>query len=412
MDLCKREKQGGLINFRDVINRQDDLSLRHLENRSVGWRYVLNTTESMVRDNAAWPANIRHRKKKEEASKETFTQGRVKLLREDRAEGDSQTNTSNEENDWTRGQDENTKHHSAYATSHNAKDYSEQANGEERTEYEKLRDRYTPQEIALLRSLKYEKFYRNTLKQNDGKRMSPQTKNRTQTAVDKKDQFSPDNWLPQSEHLIRRIGKHPFNAEAELTTLYKGGLITPNELHYVRNHGAVPCLLWEFYKLDVENGTLLLSMADIKTQFMSINIPVSLACDGMRRGEMNLMKRSKGFLWGASATGCVYWKGPLLRDVFLAAGIEASSLRSPSKQRCVNFQGADEPSEGKYETCIPLDFAMNPTNDGLLKYEMNDLPLPPDHGYPVRLMILGYVGGRCVKWLSKIWITNMENTSH
>ncbi|KAK5139170.1 hypothetical protein LTR32_007554, partial [Rachicladosporium monterosium] len=43
---------------------------------------------------------------------------------------------------------------------------------------------------------------------------------------------------------------------------------------------------------------------------------------------------------------------------------------------------------------------------------MNDVPLPPDHGYPVRLMIPGYVGGRCVKWLNKIWVTDHENTSH
>jgi len=44
--------------------------------------------------------------------------------------------------------------------------------------------------------------------------------------------------------------------------------------------------------------------------------------------------------------------------------------------------------------------------------EMNDLPLPPDHGYPVRLIIPGYVGGRCVKWLRRIWISDRENQSY
>jgi nitrate reductase (NAD(P)H) len=61
----------------------------------------------------------------------------------------------------------------------------------------------------------------------------------------------------------------------------------------------------------------------------------------------------------------------------------------------VNFEGADEPSEGKYATCLPFDYVMDRTNDVILAYEMNDV-LPPDHGYPVRLMIPGYVGGRCV----------------
>lgn len=43
---------------------------------------------------------------------------------------------------------------------------------------------------------------------------------------------------------------------------------------------------------------------------------------------------------------------------------------------------------------------------------MNDEFLPPDHGYPVRLMIPGYVGGRCVKWLKRIWISEQENDSY
>ena len=55
---------------------------------------------------------------------------------------------------------------------------------------------------------------------------------------------------------------------------------------------------------------------------------------------------------------------------------------------------------------------MDPMHDVLLAYEMNDVPLPPDHGYPVRLMIPGYVGGRCVKWARKIWISDHENDSH
>ena len=35
-----------------------------------------------------------------------------------------------------------------------------------------------------------------------------------------------------------------------------------------------------------------------------------------------------------------------------------------------------------------------------------------DHGYPVRLLIPGYVGGRCVKWLRRIWVSETENESY
>lgn len=128
-----------------------------------------------------------------------------------------------------------------------------------------------------------------------------------------------------------------MNAEADLTSLYEGGLITPNELHYVRNHGAVPRILWEFHKLDVEDGKLVLSMDDLRDKYEHINIPVALACDGNRRKELNMIKRSKGFNWASGATGCAYWKGPLLRDILLAAGVEPNKYTGEGKMRWVRY---------------------------------------------------------------------------
>ncbi|KAI5368020.1 putative oxidoreductase, molybdopterin-binding domain, oxidoreductase FAD/NAD(P)-binding protein [Septoria linicola] len=410
-NLKKKAKRGDLINFRDIVQNEKDIHLRWPENRSIGWRYVLEATEDWIKNEEEWPANIEKKQKEEAAKKEkeSHTDDGVQMNKVDQEKPQAEE-TDQEENDWKRKEGENSKHHDAYA----ADDESSKPEkvGEDKSEYEKLLKRYTPQEIALLRALQHEKEYRSKLQQNDGKRKSPQTRNRTTIAIDEQDQFSPDNWLPRSDHLIRLTGKHPMNAESDLTTLFEGGLITPNELHYIRNHGAVPRILWEFHELDIENGKLKLSMDDLKDSLEHINIPVALACDGNRRKELNMIKRSKGFSWGSGATGCVYWKGPLLRDVLLAAGVKEGRYTGEGKLRWVNFQGADEPSEGKYETCVPLDYAMDPTNDVILAMEMNDVPLPPDHGYPVRLLIPGYVGGRCVKWLSKIWITDYENDSH
>lgn len=410
-ELLSEEHQGQLVNFRDVVEHQPDLHIQHPENRPLGWRYVLECSEDWVKSQEEWPANVQKRKREEEAraEKEAKTGDGVQIeQRDDQENGDEQ-----EENRWRRKEDGSNKHHDAYAANNGQPGPGDTTpNNKPETEYEKLLERYTPQEIALLRTLQHEKEYRKTLKHNDGKLKSPQTHNRQTIAIDEQDQFSPDNWLPRSDHLIRLTGKHPLNGEADLATLYKGGLITPNELHYVRNHGAVPKLLWEFHELEVEGGKLVLSMDDLKHNFEAINIPVSLACDGNRRKELNMIKRSKGFNWGSGATGCAYWKGPLLRDVLLAAGVEEPPITGGSEPRWVNFEGADEPSEGKYATSIPLAYAMDPTNDVILAYEMNDVYLPPDHGYPVRVMIPGYVGGRCVKWLKKIWVSAKENDSY
>lgn len=152
-------------------------------------------------------------------------------------------------------------------------------------------------------------------------------------------------------------GKHPLNAEPQLSRLFEAGLITPNELHYVRNHGAVPRILWEYHKLDIENGKLTLSIDELKNNFDTINIPVALACDGNRRKEINMFRKSKGFSWGAGAVSCAYWKGPLVRDVLLAAGIDEH--KPGDKRLWANFEGADEPSEGKYATCLPFEYVMD-----------------------------------------------------
>ncbi|KAB8336849.1 hypothetical protein FH972_021157 [Carpinus fangiana] len=378
-NLEEKAKKGELINFRDIVLNEKDLHLRHPENRSLGWRFVLQCSEDWVKNVEEWPANT-----------------------SDRSDG-----TLDEEK-WKRQNGEGNKHHDAYGAEDSG--YSSEESNKDKTGYEKLRERYTPQEIALLRALQHEKDYIKTLEQNDGKRKSPQTHNRSTISIDEADQFSPDNWLPRSSDLIRLTGKHPMNAEARLTPLFDAGLITPNELHYVRNHGAVPRILWEFHELDIENGKLVLSMDDLKHNFDAINIAVALACDGNRRKELNMIKKSKGFSWGSGAVSCAYWKGPLVRDVLFKAGVPQTM--PDDKRYWVNFEGADEPSEGKYATCLPLDYVMNPTNDVILAYEMNDVPLPPDHGHPVRLMIPGYVGGRCVKWLKRVWISDKENNSH
>lgn len=37
--------------------------------------------------------------------------------------------------------------------------------------------------------------------------------------------------------------------------------------------------------------------------------------------------------------------------------------------------------------------------------------MAPDHGYPVRMLIPGFIGGRMVKWLSEITVTSTESNN-
>ncbi|KAI0630568.1 hypothetical protein C8Q77DRAFT_1133937 [Trametes polyzona] len=231
------------------------------------------------------------------------------------------------------------------------------------------------------------------------------------------DQSTPDSWIPRSSELLRLTGKHPLNAEMDLLRLFEAGMITPTKFHYVRSHGAVPQLTWETHKLSVSSHPLGLvsnpkewSMDELSSgDFKIVEIPVSFGCDGNRRKEMNMIKKTSAFNWSAASMSTCLWRGVLVRDILLACGLQDQ----PDEERWyLNFEGADEPSEGPYATSIPLMHAMNSANDVMLVFGMNGRVLHPDHGYPLRLIIPGYVGGRQVKWLKKIWVTKEPNRSH
>lgn len=368
---------------------------------------MLYSSEDWIKNTQEWPINVEKRKAAE----------KVKLKDEEQQKPNGDSGKSNgvkQEDDWRREAGQN-KHHDAYASDLDGQRDQQGKNDAQvkqkvGSEDERLQQKYSPQELALLHNLRQEKDYVFSLEQNDGKKRSPVADGHQLISIDEADQFTPDNWIPRSDKLIRLTGKHPMNAEPELTSLFDAGLITPNELHYVRNHGPVPHLLWETHTLEIEGASLSLTMDELKDNFDPINIPVALACDGNRRKELNQIKRSKGFNWASGAVSCAYWKGPKLRDVLRKAGVPEAF--PGGKRYWVNFEGADDLSDGKYATCIPFEYAMDANNDVILAYEMNDVPLPPDHGHPIRLVIPGYVGGRCVKWLKKIWLSDRENDSH
>lgn len=347
------------------------------------WRYVLHTTESFIKEEQPWPINIKKREKQQKAKEE-----------EDRKKGELEEKKQQQQ----KGQQ-----------SQDQMDVDKKEDGKGGKE-EPSKPRLSPEEQALLDCLHHEQLYRTSIKRNDGKGRSPHYNEELPEQIDEADQFTADNWIPRSDQLIRLTGKHPLNAEPDLTALFDAGLITPSAIHYVRNHGAVPHLMWENHRLEVTAGKqLVFLLDDLKNQFESINIPVLLACDGTRRKELNMIKATRAFNYTAAASSCAYWKGVRLCDVLRDAEVDKLVQENPDTRFWVHYEGADELSEGKYATSVPLQYIMDPNNDVLLAYEMNDHPLPPDHGYPLRVIIPGWVGGRSVKWLTKVWVTDKES---
>jgi len=232
----------------------------------------------------------------------------------------------------------------------------------------------------------------------------PPPSNRPTTVLDI-DKDTPDRHVPRDPRLIRLTGVHPLNVEAPLTTLYDEGFLTSPELFYVRNHGAVPEVLdedvskWELSIEGLVERPLVLTFKQILREFEQITLPVTLVCAGNRRKEQNQVQKSKGFSWGAAGLSTSLFTGPLMSEVLRRA-------RPLRKAKYVCMEGADKLPNGSYATSLKLSWVMDPTRGIMLAHKMNGEALRPDHGRPLRAVVPGQIGGRSVKWLKKLIVTD------
>jgi hydroxyacylglutathione hydrolase len=204
--------------------------------------------------------------------------------------------------------------------------------------------------------------------------------------------------------------EEPLNAETPLDLLRQRE-ITPNELFFVRNHGAIPEVAPTAYRLTVRGlvaEPLTLSLEDLGQHFEHVTLDAVLSCAGNRRSELAAIAPIPGQApWGPGATGNARWEGVRLRDVLQAAGIETDATH-------VAFTGLDRcTEEGEvipFGGSIPLTKALAP--EVLLADQMNGKALPPAHGYPLRIVVPGYIGARSVKWLATITVQSQPSTNY
>jgi len=200
-------------------------------------------------------------------------------------------------------------------------------------------------------------------------------------------------WVKNPEPFIQ----HPTNLETRLELL--DGVITPNELFFVRNHAPTPRIDVSEYRLHVSGAAIdqavELTLDDLR-DLPSQSVVAYLECGGNWRGFWGSIvgRAAAGGQWGTGGISCAEWRGPTLASVLALAGVRSSAVD-------VDLIGLDE---GGFSRPMPIARALDPTT--LLAHTMNGVDLPPDHGFPLRGVVPGWVGSSSVKWLGRIVVSS------
>jgi sulfite oxidase len=125
---------------------------------------------------------------------------------------------------------------------------------------------------------------------------------------------------------------------------------------------------------------------------------------------MSAERPVSGVPWDAGAIGNARFQGPRLADVLQAAELQADAKH-------VWFEGLDPITEkdgsvAPFGGSIPLEKAMARGGESLVALAMNGAALAPEHGFPVRTVVPGYIGARSVKWLTKIVVSDRPSPNH
>ena len=191
----------------------------------------------------------------------------------------------------------------------------------------------------------------------------------------------------------------PLAAEMPLSGF--GTWITPNDLFHILTVMAnpLPAIEPAAWRLAVDGQveqTVTLTYEQLKA-LPARKVVAVLECAGNSRNSVSPpLERSH---LGNGYVGNAEWLGVPLHRILERAGLTPSA-------REVVLEGADRgkpafaPEEVAFAKSLPLEKALHP--DTLLVYAMNGVPLPREHGGPVRAVVPGWYGTYHVKWLERV----------
>jgi len=211
---------------------------------------------------------------------------------------------------------------------------------------------------------------------------------------------------------------HGTNAELRWDSVDPTRYLTDQARLFVRNHTSTPVIDRATWRLRVfgdglgtprtESAALSLSYDDLR-RLSRTTVESVHECTGNGRSFFASQQGTpaSGTAWKLGAVGTVVWEGVRLRDVLKRVGLSpaAVSIQATGLDPDYVTGGVDY---GPVRRPFPVSKALD---DAILAWGMNGQPLLPDHGYPLRLVLPGWVGIGSIKWLGSLEVARTELTS-
>ena len=182
-----------------------------------------------------------------------------------------------------------------------------------------------------------------------------------------------------------------YRASIAVTPIHESeGIITPNGLFFSRSHGGTAHVDPAQYRLMI-NGLvekpIVLTLEQLK-RYPSVTRTHFIECPAnggqeWRGPQFNSLQFAKGFMSSAS------WTGVYIKTILEDLGLKPEAL-------WMLAEGSDNSEMGR---SVPIDKILD---DAMIVWGQNGEALRPEQGYPVRLLLPGWEGNLCVKWLKRL----------
>ncbi len=178
------------------------------------------------------------------------------------------------------------------------------------------------------------------------------------------------------------------------------GSITPSDLHFQRHHNGVAVIDPSRYELAIHglvDRPLILTLDELK-RFPAVTRTYFVECSGNGRSAYRAPKREMTPQDVDGLTSNSEWTGVAVATLLKEVGVK----------RNASWMLAEGGDAARLSRSIPL---AKMQDDAMIAYAQNGEAVRMPNGYPARLLLPGYEGNMCIKWIRRLKAIDQPNMS-